>query len=79
MAIETAKNLVQEAEGLSEIERGQLIETISDIMVDSPKTELAATRFKRLITKVGTSTRKLLYQWSIDFASETAVKLIKGS
>lgn len=77
IAIETAKNLVKDAEELSTTERDQLVESISDIMVDTPKTELAATRFKKLINKVGTTTRNLLYQWSIDFASETAVKLIK--
>ena len=76
-AVNIAIEIAQEAENLSEEERELLVTSIPDVMVDNQKTGLAANHFIRLITKAGSTTFDLLYKWSIDFASETAVKLIK--
>lgn len=77
-ALQVAYEMIHEAEGISEDEKGSLIKSIPDIMVEGPRTELAATRFKRIISKIGGPVGGLLYKWSVDVASETAVKLIKG-
>jgi len=76
--IQAAHTLAEEMENLSDKEREVLSRSIDDLIVDSPRTELAATRFKRLLIKVGEPTAHVLRELVVDIASSTAVKLIKG-
>jgi hypothetical protein len=51
--IQAAKELSDELSELNEEEREQLKKSIDDIVADTPRTPLAATRFKRLAGKAG--------------------------
>lgn len=70
--IEAAKEIALEAEGLNDKERELLAASIDDIVRDSPRTELAAGRFKRLLAKAGQATRDGLYRVAVDVASAAA-------
>lgn len=51
--IEAAKEMALEAEDLDEDERKLLAASIDDIVRDTPRTQLAAGRVKRLVAKMG--------------------------
>jgi hypothetical protein len=51
--LESASELVAESELLSEHEKFSLTNTFKDLMTDTPKTPLAVSRFRRLISKAG--------------------------
>jgi hypothetical protein len=76
--LEAARELALEAEHLSGEERTQLAETLDDLLRDVPRTQVAATRFKRLVAKAGVGTANALRDVLVDIASETAKKAIWG-
>lgn len=51
--IAAAKELADELSKLSQQERETLKNSIADLVVDTPRTTVAATRFKRLVSKGG--------------------------
>ena len=51
--LKAARELAEEVEGLSESERESLKASLDDLVRDTPRTGLAATRFKRLVAKSG--------------------------
>lgn len=55
-ALEAARALAQESEGLSPEDRGILTAALGDLVIDSPKTTLAVTRFKRIVARSGKET-----------------------
>ena len=68
--LEAATDLVLEAEGLSQPERKMLIETVPDLTVETPKSQIAVSRYQRLVSKVpglGETLHKLL----VDIVAET--------
>jgi len=73
-AIDTAKALILEDELLSDMEKEKLTESIPDIVVETPKTQLAVSRFKKVLLKVGNFTAEGLRQFIIDFGCEIALK-----
>jgi len=75
--LEASRELIAELEGLSEEEKQLLEISLEDIAVDGPRTELAATRIKRLLGKAGQGAGSALYKVIIDYASETTVKLLE--
>ena len=74
--LKAAQELSDEIEDLSLEEREILKKSLDDIVRDTPQTTVAATRFKKVITKAGPvvadSFRKIL----VDVLSETAKKVI---
>ena len=76
--IQAAYELTEEMENLSDEEKELLSRSIDDLITDSPRTELAATRFKKLLVKVGEPAAYALRTLVVDIASETAKKLIQG-
>ena len=56
----------------------QLSKSIDDLITDSPRTELAATRFKKILLKVGEPAALALRELIVDIVSSTAKKLIFG-
>ncbi|MBA7664324.1 hypothetical protein ES703_72382 [subsurface metagenome] len=76
--LKAAHELAEELENLSASEKENLHQSIDDMVTDSPRTELAVTRFKKLLVKVGEPTARVLRELVVDIASSTAVKLIKG-
>ncbi len=73
--IKAAQELAQELDISSE-EKFILTETIPEIVSDSPKTIVAATKFKKIISKVGTQFRSAFRDILVDLVSETAKKMI---
>jgi len=71
-----AKEYVAELDGLDETEKTQLQGAIEDLATDGHRTELAASRFKRLMGKVGPAVGSGLYKIALDVATEATKKLI---
>lgn len=74
--IAAAMDHAAEVEGLNDGEKGQLQEAIEDLTRDGPKTQLAASRFNRLMRKAGQKAGGGLYQFVVDVVSETAKKAL---
>jgi hypothetical protein len=72
--LKAAKELAHEAEGLDEEERELLASSLDDLVADTPRTQLAASRFKRLLTKMGQGGAGAMRDIVVDIASETAKK-----
>jgi hypothetical protein len=75
-AIESARDLVAEIAELNDNEKKILTQSLDDLIKDSPQTELAAIRFKKIITKAGKETAGAFKTILIDIASEAAKKAI---
>jgi hypothetical protein len=77
-ALATAREYTDELEELSSEDKTILKATFTDLTVDSPKTEIAASRFKRILRKLAPDVAETIRKTIVDIASETAVKLLKG-
>src|SRR6266567_8199701 len=64
--IEAAKDLALEAEGLDEDERDLLARSLDDIIKETPRTQLAASRFKRLMAKAGVGSAHALREFVVE-------------
>jgi hypothetical protein len=73
-AIEAAEALIDEDDGLSPDEKGKLSESLTDIITETPKTQLASARFKKAFMVAGRFTAEGLRQFAIDFGCELAKK-----
>jgi hypothetical protein len=76
--IEAAKQLIELAEKLDDAEKATLTADLPDLVRDTPRTQVAATRFKRLAAKVGGGITSALRDIIVDIASEAAKKVILG-
>jgi len=77
--LKAARELADELDNLSPEERDLLKKSLDDIMLDTPQTIVAATRFKKIAAKAaktGKATVKELRKLVVDIASETAKKII---
>ncbi len=70
------RELALEAESLSGEERQQLADSLNDLTRDTPKTQVAAGRFKRLASKAGVETGNALRAVLIDVMSDAAKKAL---
>jgi hypothetical protein len=73
-----AKEHALEIDGLDEREKAQLQGTIDDLAAGGARTELAVSRFKRLMKKAGQTVGSGFYKVAIDLASEAAKKALIG-
>jgi len=76
--IEAAHELAQELEDLSSEDRETLTKSIDDIVSDSPRTVLGATRFKKIMAKIGKEGAAAFKEILIGVVSEGANKAIWG-
>ena len=76
-SVEAAKALAEESE-LTADEQRQLESSIQDILADTPRTDLASIRIRRLLAKAGKEVGGALRKIVVDIASETAKKTILG-
>lgn len=74
--IQTARELAQEIENLSDDEKRILTQSIDDIVKDSPRTPLAATRFKKIISKASKGAATALRDILVDIVTEAAKKTL---
>ncbi len=76
--IASAVELVEIDEKLTENEIEQFKADLSELTKDSPKTQVASARFKKTMTKVGTSVASGLREILVDVLSEAAKKAVWG-
>jgi hypothetical protein len=73
-----AQAMADEVEGLNDAERVMLKASIEQIASDTPMTEVAVTRIKKLIPKVAKEGVGALRRLIIDVAGKTGAELMKG-
>lgn len=73
-AIRNATLLIQEEEELSEQLKSSVIESLPDIITETPATNIAVVRMKKCLASVGKFTSEGLRQFAIDFGCELAKK-----
>ena len=78
LKLEAAKELVAEVDGLDAEERRLLQQSLDDLVTDSPKTEVASLRFKRLMKKVGKESYDAVKTVVTDLVSESIKKSLFG-
>ena len=71
-----AQELAEELEGLNEEEKETLKASLDDLVRDTPRTTLAATRFKRIVAKAGKGAADTFKDILIGVISEAAKKMI---
>ena len=74
--LKAAQELADELDSLSAEERSLLKKSLNDIVRDTPKTTVAATRFKRLVAKAGKSAADGFRDILVDVLSEAVKKVI---
>jgi hypothetical protein len=74
--INTAIEMAGELENLDRTDKETLVSSINDIVRDSPKTPLAAGRFKKIMSKAGTVATDSMKKIIIEIASESAKKIL---
>jgi len=75
-ALAAAKEYTDELEELSIGDKSILKATFNDLTADTPRTELAATRFKKLIRKVGPAAGDTLTKIMVNVVTEAAKKMM---
>ncbi len=76
--IASAVKLVEAGAELSAEEVQQLRSDLTELTKDSPKTQVASLRFKKVMAKVGTSVASGVRDIVVDVLSEAAKKAIWG-
>lgn len=74
--LSSAREYVRELERLSENERGILSRSLDDIVADTPRTTVAALRFKELVAKGGSVASDALKTILFDITVEAAKRII---
>jgi len=77
-AIESAKLLIQEEETLSIEEKSALVESLKDIISETPRTTLAVTRLNKFLKSAGKFSVDAIRQFVIDFGCELAIKKLNN-
>jgi len=73
-----AKELADELDDLSPEERETLGGSLDDLIADTPRTALAATRFKQLVAKAGPAVAEAFKELLIEVVTESAKRQIWG-
>lgn len=73
-AINTAEMLIREDDEVSQEEMEKLIDVISDLIVETPRTKLATVRLNKYLMKATKFTVDGLRQFLIDFGCEFVLK-----
>jgi hypothetical protein len=77
--LEAAKELADEFETLNSDERDELKKSLDELVKDSPKTEVASFRFKKLMQKAGSGSIEIMKAVISDLLSEAAKKSVFGN
>lgn len=73
-ALESTALLIQEEEELSEQLKASLVESLPDIITETPRTNLAVVRVKKCLASAGKFTADAVRQFAIDFGCELVKK-----
>lgn len=71
-----AIELAGELESIDENDKAILVKSINDLVKDTPSAPIAATRFKRIMVKVGKTTSSMFRDILVDVLSEAARKAL---
>lgn len=75
-ALENTAAIIQEEEDITEQLKAVVVESLPDIIVETPGTNLAAVRVKKCLSAAGKFTSDAIRQFVIDFGCELAKKSI---
>lgn len=78
MNLNAARELADELDGLKPEEREALKDTLEDLIRDTPRTQVAVVRFKKLLPKAGRVAAEAMKKLMIDIVTEAAKKSIWG-
>ena len=76
--IEAAKELIDGVGSLDQAEKQKLADSLTDLVADTPRTAVAAGRFRQFLTKVGPVAAKAFQDILISIMTEAARKQIWG-
>lgn len=76
--LKAAKDLISEAEKLSSAERESLSRSLDDLVRNTPTTQVAAVRFKKLLPKAGKEIAEGVRSIVVDILSEAAKRALFG-
>lgn len=74
--LNAAKELADEMDNLTTEERDILKQSLDDLVIETPKVQVATIRFKKLMAKAGRSAADAFRDILVDIASETAKKIL---
>jgi hypothetical protein len=74
--LEAARELAMEQDGLTPEEQEQLAKSLDDLVRDTPRTAVAATRFKKLVSKAGAGAAGGFKDILVSVVVEAAKKII---
>jgi hypothetical protein len=73
-----AKELIELSDDIEASDKEILIADLADLARETPGTQVAATRFRKIAAKLGGSVASALRDIAVDVASEAAKKIIVG-
>jgi hypothetical protein len=76
LKLQAAQELIGELDGLNEEDRNLLKQSLDELITDSPKTEVASLRFKRIMKKVGKESYETVKAVVTDLLSESIKKTL---
>lgn len=76
--LQTAKELANELEELNAEEQKILEKSIEEVTRDNTQAQVGATRIKKIMGKISSTTGEILQKVIVDVASETAKKILQG-
>lgn len=76
--LKVAQELIAEDENLSPQDKETLNQSLPDIISETPRTQLAAAKFKKIVNKAATITAEGLKQIFIEIISESTKKMLWG-
>lgn len=74
--LQAARELADELDDLTPEEREALKGSLDDLVADTPRTALAATRFKKLVSKAGPAVADGFKEMLIEIVTESAKRLL---
>jgi hypothetical protein len=72
--LEGARELIELADELTDEQKRQLNSSLKDIVADTPKTEAAAGRLRRIMSSISGAGREIVTKVVVDVATEAAKK-----
>jgi hypothetical protein len=78
LALDAARELTDQMPNLTDTEKAEVKADLDDLVVDSPRTKLAASRVKRLLAKAGGELPGMFREVVVSIASDAAKKAFLG-
>lgn len=76
--LEATRELANEFDELDDNDRTLLVESIPDLIVDTPNTEISKVRFGKVYNKLGEKAKQALYKLLVDVLSNIGKDVLQG-